>query len=915
LPKPARGTCQWILSHPVFVSWLETAGSALLWLTGHPGCGKTVLSLYLAKQLETDLISLSSSNVCIFFCDDKVTKQRDAKNVLMGLILQLIHRHPSLLRYVSRAYEMQGQSILRSFAALWNIFIKIIRDPKYGPTYVIIDGLDECEMNSRFLLVESIRNALQNPESGVIGKTDVKFLLASRPFTAPELGYSAAEGLEYRISVDEGQGGYQEDVRTFIRQRVGEISRQRSFPPEVQDFLQQTLSSRSGHTFLWVHMVLLSLSNNPLSSKKDLQDAMTRIPTELETTYLSLLSAIPPSYENLASKMLKFILASSRHLHLRELNIAFTIGSHHRTVEDVESECQTALLHTLQGVLGPLVKVSDSKVKLLHQSVKEFILQDPCSRGILVPAVRDITAENCALAIAEACIDYLLLDDFAKDLFSFQRSPTTLEFEVSSAGDNSPVSLSSKFLWYEEPEGLNTDILFGEPDATAENTRHYLASNHAFYQYSALNWTKHLAACETSAPLRLRKAAKSLLNKSTPSGSNWLRYYTTETITEYHDIPGSLSSIALAAYFNLHETLTNFLDHSTVSQSEFDCALFWGAEQGHSKIVESLIRAGADPSAQVLGTQSALPAASKNGHLSCVVALLACCQTDLNVRGKNGRTALSFACGSGFIEIAKMLLSRPECMLDEQDDSGATAFFWATGGGHSPLVSLLASHVPAIDVNHQDKKRRTALSWAAGDGMEDIVRLLLKLPDMDVNLQDNQGRSPLSWAAGNGCTKVVEALLRDRRTNKGTFDNDGRNAISWACGGGHVDTLRTLLRYKCPGVDHKDADGWSPLAWAIQTNSPSTVETLVASGSVDLEQGDTTGRSALSWAVGYGHTEVVRVLLRAGADPYSTSNLGYTPLSTAKQFGRSDIEADLLLYMENIPERGQQDHGSTDSVM
>src|SRR5207248_1695747 len=120
------------------------------------------------------------------------------------------------------------------------------------------------------------------------------------------------------------------------------------------------------------------------------------------------------------------------------------------------------------------------------------------------------------------------------------------------------------------------------------------------------------------------------------------------TITEYHDIPGSLPAIALAAYFNLHETLTDFLDHCTVSESELDCALFWGAEQGHSNIVESLIRAGADTNTQVLNTQSALPAASKNGHLSCVVALLACSQTDLNVRGKNGRTALSFACGSGF---------------------------------------------------------------------------------------------------------------------------------------------------------------------------------------------------------------------------------------------------------------------------
>lgn len=906
LSKPARGTCQWILSHPVFISWRETAGNALLWLTGHPGCGKTVLSLYLAKQLEMDLDPRPSSNVCIFFCDDKVTKQRDAKNALMALILQLVHRHPSLVRYARQAYEMLGQSILRSFTALWNIFMKITRDPRYGPTYVIIDGLDECEMNSRLSLVESIRNAIQNPESPLGGKNHVKFVLVGRPFTAPELSYSVADGLEYRIPIDEGQGGHQEDVRTFIQQKVREMSQHRSFPPEVHDFLLQTLTSLSGQTFLWVHMVLSSLSNSPLSSKKDLQDAVTRIPTELETTYLSLLSAIPPSYEDLASKMLMLILGSSRHLFLDELNIALAINPSHRTTEDVDSECQTALAHTLQGVLGPLVKVSDSKVQLVHQSTKDFILQNPGSGGIC----STVTAKECALAIAEACIDYLLLDDFAEDLFSLQRSPTSPDFDGSAADDNSPVfSLSSKSLWYDEPEGLNADLLFGEPDAIAEITRHQLVSQHRFYHYSALNWTKHFAACEASAPLRLREAAKILLNTSTRSSSNWLKYFAAETMTGYDDIPTSLSAIALAAYFGFHETLSNFLDddHSTALQSELDCALFWGAEQGHSHIVETLIRSGADPKAQVSGSQSALLAASQNGHLSCVVALLACDRTDLNVRGKSGRTALSFACSGGYLEIAKVLLSRPECMPDQEDDSGATALFWAAGGGHPPLVSLLARQVPAIDVNHRDKRGRTALSWAAGDGLDHVVGSLLKLPEVDVNWQDSQGRSPLSWAASNGCTTVVRALLRDKRTDKGIVDNDGRNAISWACGGGHVDTLRMLMKYKCPGVDAKDADGWSPLAWAIQTNSPSTVETLLATGSIDLEQGDTTGRSALSWAVGYGHAEVVRVLLRAGANPYSTSEWGYTPLSTAEQFGRDDIKADLLLYMETtMPQPGQE---------
>lgn len=114
-----------------------------------------------------------------------------------------------------------------------------------------------------------------------------------------------------------------------------------------------------------------------------------------------------------------------------------------------------------------------------------------------------VTAQECALAITEACVDYLLLDDFAEDIFSLQRSSPSPEFDGSAADDQSPVSLSSKTLRYEEPEGLNADFLFGESGAIIETALYHSVSQHKLYQYAALNWTKHFAACEASAFPRL----------------------------------------------------------------------------------------------------------------------------------------------------------------------------------------------------------------------------------------------------------------------------------------------------------------------------------------------------------------------------------------------------------------------------
>ena len=40
LPRHVEGTCNWILKQPKYVTWASERESTLLWLTGHPGCGK-----------------------------------------------------------------------------------------------------------------------------------------------------------------------------------------------------------------------------------------------------------------------------------------------------------------------------------------------------------------------------------------------------------------------------------------------------------------------------------------------------------------------------------------------------------------------------------------------------------------------------------------------------------------------------------------------------------------------------------------------------------------------------------------------------------------------------------------------------------------------------------------------------------
>lgn len=885
LPRRVEGTCAWIRTHPRFISWVERAKSTLLWLTGHSGCGKTILSHAVAQHLEE-----TTREVLIYFCDNKVNTQKDAKAILIGLIFQLVHRHRAMVRHIQREFDACGTSMLRSFSVLWTVFTNIINDLKTNTVYIVIDALDECEGSSCHDLLGAIQDLID--ESGQTRELSkiVKFLVTSRP--ALELTYDADQQNEHRLPIDDGDTGYVEDLRAFIRQRVDQIAVKQRWPEKTKQHLLQALLERADQTFLWIHMVLASLEKSFLASIADLDAIISKLPPDLEATYSNFLATISQSHQGMAWQLLALLLASSRPLYLDEINCALTIKPSHCASEEILQDWQPAIDRTIQGILGPLVRISGQKVSLVHQTVKDFLLVEDNDQHIrhpseTSPVMPRITAEKAAVHMAFACIQYLLLDDFSQDVYSLERSPHANSPDLSGTPQDSPEAEFFGDFWSDDMPDLGSGILFNEPGILDPKISEVLDSKYAFYRYAALHWTEHFCVCDASAPEELRTAAKSLIDVQTASCRNWLRFFSSEAIDSSEEMPDGTSPIILAARFNFLATLVDLLASENSSQLERDQALFFGAKYGHGQIVATLLEAGSTPDYyHAAERQTALITSAANGHLECVVHLLNSGRCDLNVKGRGGRTALSFAAGNGHHHIVNHLLAQGSCNVEVSDESGATPFIRAVGGGHMAIISTLARHND-VNINRQDNTKRTALSWAAGDGMDEVTRRLMKnLPGIDANLQDEGGRTPLSWAAGNGHSGTVSILVRSKRVDKNRPDNNQRNAISWACGHGHLAALRVLLSSKCKGIDESDIDGWTPLAWAVQRDAPGVVEALIEAGVSDLEKGY---RTVLSWAVEYGHLSVVRVLLNKGANPESA--LDRIPLAEA--MGRHDLVTEL----------------------
>jgi hypothetical protein len=101
------------------------------------------------------------------------------------------------------------------------------------------------------------------------------------------------------------------------------------------------------------------------------------------------------------------------------MNLALAVEEGSRSYEDLDLEPEGSFPITVRNLRGLFVSILDSKIYLIHQTVKEFLVRNklaaqpfkraPCSEGIWKHSL-EITESNLVLAMI--CITYLLFAEF-----------------------------------------------------------------------------------------------------------------------------------------------------------------------------------------------------------------------------------------------------------------------------------------------------------------------------------------------------------------------------------------------------------------------------------------------------------------------------------------------------------------------
>ena len=300
-----------------------------------------------------------------------------------------------------------------------------------------------------------------------------------------------------------------------------------------------------------------------------------------------------------------------------------------------------------------------------------------------------------------------------------------------------------------------------------------------------------------------------------------------------HSVPGSSTAL-------IHVTGKGYLDCVNVlleaganvnaeSDSNGMSALATAASMERPGCLQRLLEAGADVNKVTPKGETALMLAARRDrsfnpvrHLSdklqrwftqmtppstadvgICVKILIDAGADVNMKDKDGQTALMFAARVGCLTRLSLLLDTG-ASVNEVDKNSKTAIMVATEEGHAECVKRLVEEGARLNKNPDENSCKTAVMFAAGGGHYACLDMLIKA-GADVNTLDNDNKTALMYAARSGRKECVTPLLQTG-ADVNNRDVNGKTALMYAAVAGSPDCVDILLQQKV-GVNEKDRKG------------------------------------------------------------------------------------------------------------
>lgn len=361
---------RWIFENPKYEEWHKNDQNRLLWLSGDPGKGKTMLLCGIVQEL---MQQPDPNLVTFFFCQATIQNNSDYVSVLRSLIWLLADQQPFLTSYIRNSYDNTGKALFdgtNAWYKLSQIFGNMLCDNDLSPVYIIIDALDECT-TGRTELLQLIQKLSTLPK--------VKFLVSSRNW--PEIGGKLMNEMNLSLEVNAGLVGTA--VELYILYKASQLHIL-SEEPQLKEEVCRRIRDKANGTFLWVAIVFKSLYSmryyDDGSEVLEMLDEMPEDLTQLYATMLERISLLKGKSSELCRTALAIATLVHRPLHLNELSTLAGFHNHLKKLSRIEELIKDC---------GSFLTVQENRIYFIHQSAKDYLTNNVSSQSAIFPDTRE----------------------------------------------------------------------------------------------------------------------------------------------------------------------------------------------------------------------------------------------------------------------------------------------------------------------------------------------------------------------------------------------------------------------------------------------------------------------------------------------------------------------------------------------
>jgi ankyrin repeat protein len=836
-------TCQWLLNHPDFLSWLDQRRQhcRFLWIRGKPGVGKSIIMKFVYTRMRKQDQARQVLTTSFFFNARGDVMEKSVSGMYRSLLLQLLEGFPDL-QGVLDDHDLvpRNHKTCPSLNSLKDLFRAAILCLGNRSCACFIDALDECDEQQIRDMIEFFEELSEYCRGEGI-KLRVCFSSRHYPYI------TIRSGIQLTL---EGQPGHNKDMESYIENHL------RVENPILFDSLKSTMLDKAAGIFLWVALVVQILNADHRRGNPGLQKRLMELPSGLSDLFKDVLTRDQENMEELRLSII-WILFAQRPLEPEEY------------------------YHALWSDLSPddLASLERRKVKVSEASGLFERYVTSSSKGL---AETTQSKKPTVQFIHESVRDFLIRDKGLHELWP------DLEQDWESQSHDRLKSCCNTYILRQQAE---------RPKCTS-NSRKYIVRKYPLLEYASLSVLNHANAAADAIPQR-----RFLDDFHTPG---WIHSFNTVERVSTRRYNQDVDILYILADRGLSSLIrARLIDHPNINieggkfRYPFLAAI---ARRDKASIVALLgvsseIYDGAaildnlDCKLETLGhNHTPLSWACEKGNLT-IAKLLSQKGVHIGETSGESRRCLVGAMDNGHVEVVKWLIDQG-APIETKDSLGHTPLYWSSARGDVYMSQKLLDRGAKLDLNGTDQ---SLLLGIVKGGRKDTLQLLLN-KGMEIESRDESGRTPLMLAVERRYAAMVQLLL-ERGAEVEAMDYSNRTALSYAfCGQADEVILRLLLEGGA-NTEVNDDDGRPFLCLAARQGNTAAVRLLLEHGA-NIESKDHWGMTALSHAVGvgeHGSEDIVRLLLEHGADVEARIRVdGLMPLEEAVRQGNTAVVQLLL---------------------